>query len=218
MILIDCGHGGIDPELGYMTGPNKMFVHSNPHFEFYEGEWNRKIGAALKRFIGIHNTNWPFKQIEYEFIADPILDTPLAVRAQTANEIFRKQSKALLLSLHFNASPNHNAKGFEIFTSPGSTYSDVVANQYYNLFMKNDYFREQKLNWRADWSDGDADREANFYMLTKTNCPSVLIEHGFFDHPEEYKFLIQDKTIDEFGWMHFEIAKWHYEKHNLWKR
>ena len=36
--------------------------------------------------------------------------------------------------------------------------------------------------YRLDYSDGDVDKEANFYVLRKTKMPAVLLEMWFFDN------------------------------------
>ena len=222
MILLDAGHGGMDPEMGYTTAPNKMFKHveKDKIFTFHEGEWNRIYVKHLIGLIAYHNQVYPLKQIQFKEIAHPIADTSLGERIAKVNDYTKKygRDKTLLISFHFNSSPKHNASGFEIFTSPGQNYSDVIATQYYNEFMKSDYMKENGIKWRGDWSDLDEDKEANFAMLTKTHCPAVLVEHGFFDHSEEYKFLIKDKTVIEFAHIHLAVIKWHYEKMDLWRR
>ena len=43
-------------------------------------------------------------------------------------------------------------------------------------------------------SDGDQDREANFYILTKTRCPAVLLENYFYDNREECTWLLLEST------------------------
>jgi N-acetylmuramoyl-L-alanine amidase len=221
MIILDCGHGGINPETNrYETAPNKMWHHLDDDYIFYEGEYNRVIAKKLESIIKDWNKN-PInqsKQIQYEFVSHPYLDTLLKDRVDKANDIFILHPKAIYLSFHANASPNQNAKGFEVFSGFGSNYSDVIASQYYNEFMKSDYFRRNRFNWRGDWTDADPDKEANFYVLRNTTCPAILIEHGFFDHPTEYKFLLREDTILEFAYMHMNIILWHYNYNNLWNQ
>ena len=42
---------------------------------------------------------------------------------------------------------------------------------------------------RSDWSDGDPDYEASFYVLSKTACPAVLTENLFQDNKQDVAFL-----------------------------
>ena len=38
-------------------------------------------------------------------------------------------------------------------------------------------------------SDGDIDKESQFYVLRKTVCPAVLIENLFFDNRADFELL-----------------------------
>ena len=42
---------------------------------------------------------------------------------------------------------------------------------------------------RTDYSDGDPDKEAGFYILNRTNCLAALVECGFMDNRNELEFL-----------------------------
>ncbi len=42
---------------------------------------------------------------------------------------------------------------------------------------------------RTDYSDGDPDKEAGFYILNRTKGPAALVECGFMDNRDELEFL-----------------------------
>ena len=42
---------------------------------------------------------------------------------------------------------------------------------------------------RKDYSDGDPDKEAGFYVLNRTEAPAILIEMAFISNPEEEELL-----------------------------
>lgn len=42
-------------------------------------------------------------------------------------------------------------------------------------------------------TDGDPDKEAHFYILKHTKCPSVLTENLFQDNREDVAFLLSDE-------------------------
>lgn len=93
----------------------------------------------------------------------------------------------MLVSLHCNsASPQ--AHGIEIFTTPGPTAADQLAtaimNQASNTFPS--------LMVRADWSDGDVDKEARFYVIRYTDAPAVLFEMPFISNDEEAALMATD--------------------------
>ena len=43
---------------------------------------------------------------------------------------------------------------------------------------------------RSDRSDGDVDKEENFYILRYTNCPAILTENLFMDTEKDCRFLM----------------------------
>ena len=96
----------------------------------------------------------------------------------------------VFVSVHCNSADNPDANGTEIFTSRGQTNADLLAtdimNQVSNTFPD--------LYVRADYSDGDVDREAGFYVLNNTNAPAVLLETIFISNPWEEEFINKNEN------------------------
>ena len=176
MIIIDCGHGGII-DGKYVTAPNKMHTF-NDGLTIYEGVINRAIGSKLEARL---------QEVGIKFFSlntHDQKDMPLHIRTDKINKIAGPND--WVLSIHSNAG---GGKGFEIFTSVGETYSDTIADilaAHYKANFPN-------IKFRQDMTDGDADKEANFWMLRKTKCPSVLVENLFFDNREEAELLMSDE-------------------------
>ena len=101
----------------------------------------------------------------------------LTKRADIAN-----QRAADLFSVHLNAG---GGTGIEVFTSHGQTASDPVATAV--LEEMGSEFPNRVI--RADFSDGDPDKEARFAVLTRTKGRAILIELGFIDTLAGSKFL-----------------------------
>lgn len=178
LVILDFGHGGVTADGKYTTAPAKM--HKFPDGTvIYEGVINRKIGALLI-------DNLIKSGIDYAIVSDDITDTPLATRVQRADAIYANDRRAYYLSIHSNAG---GGSGFEIFTSLGQSKSDKLANIFCEVYQK--HF--PKYPFRSDSTDGDADKEADFYVLRKTDCPAVLVENLFFDNKREADFLLSDE-------------------------
>lgn len=175
--LIDAGHGGYGDK-GYTTSPNKMFTFPDGT-TIYEGVVNRGITDKLSKLLIASNIDW-------QFIHDSVIDTPLKTRVTRANNAFAKRTDSVLLSIHSNAG---GGTGFEVFTSKGLTVSDNIAQYFIDSYKAN--FPEKKF--RSDFTDGDEDKEADFYVLRNTKCPAVLVENLFFDNREEADFLLSEK-------------------------
>jgi N-acetylmuramoyl-L-alanine amidase len=190
--IIDAGHGGVNPRTGaYTTAPRKMCMHKD--FIFYEGEFNRAIAAKLERILSDNNFN--FIKVYHEW-----KDTSLKDRVEIANQVKR----GIYFSIHGNAAASSAAHGFEAFTSPGQTKSDMIAGQLY--FQASKHLPE--LRQRKDYTDKDPDKEANFYVLKKTRCPAVLGEFGFFTNYDEAKLMLTDDFQERAARCIFETFKW----------
>jgi N-acetylmuramoyl-L-alanine amidase len=178
--LLDPGHGGMTVDGVYTTAPAKMFSHSavgkSPAFTFYEGVWNREIVKGLSLQLNM-------RKIDYKIMADGVRDTPLAQRTKNADYFYVADKRALYLSIHSNAG---GGTGNEVYTSKGQTKSDLMAKPFCDAYSK----FLPKMKFRQDQADGDADKEADFYVLRKTDCPAVLTETGFYDNREEALFLM----------------------------
>jgi len=191
-VFIDAGHGGINPNGRYVTSPDKMFRHSQGLFHdkqwFFEGVFNRHLSDKVCKLL--FDKGIPFVKVYHEFN-----DTPLEVRSSIANEYHRRVNNGIYLSIHANAASNLSASGFEVFTSPGQTASDPIAEEIYQTVKRT----FPTLRLRPDTSDGDHDKEAKFHVLTRTVMPSVLVECGFFTNYNEAVWLMQDNTQNLFA-------------------
>lgn len=112
---------------------------------------------------------------------DSIDDDNLTWRAEMANEF----GADAFISIHCNAAASRAAYGYEVYTTPGVTSADALATSILNAIGE----EMPELSLRADWSDGDADKEANFQVLRQTNCPAVLVELAFISNPDEEQML-----------------------------
>lgn len=192
-VFLDAGHGGLDKAGRYVTAPSKQFRHSRGVFHnngwFYEGVFNRVItGRVADKLnqLGIPNIT-----VSHEYV-----DISLAYRVDMANWYHRNFKKGIYISNHANASGSGAARGYEIYTSPGRTASDQIAEFHWNNVKA---LLGDSIRYRTDTSDGDHDREARFYVLTRTVMPAILVEHLFFDNYEDALLLMNDETIERFA-------------------
>ena len=176
-ILIDAGHG--------IDTPGKR----SPDGMFREYLWNREVADMLL-------DNLLASGLDADLIVTETNDIPLRTRTMRVNKVCDQvgAKNVILVSIHSNAAGNGdkwmNARGWSCYTSPGTTKSDGIAEAMYDAFEEE--FPERKI--RKDMSDGDRDWEANFYLLTKTRCPAILLENFFYDNREECLWLMQHET------------------------
>lgn len=192
-VLIDNGHGS---DTSGKCSPDKSYF-----------EWSHTRVIARR----LHET-LVSQGIDAELLVPETNDVPLSTRVRRANKIASELGKdnVLVVSIHSNAAGNGgwmNGRGWSVWTSPGKTKSDVAATFIYNAIetelSKIGYFgsftpedkAKRQVPMRSDFSDGDPDYEAKFYILTKTSCPAVLTENLFHDNRTDLKWLTSEAGI-----------------------
>lgn len=172
-ILIDPGHG--------RNTPGKC----SPDGRFREYQYTREIAAAVVARLQALGHDAEVLVPEFE-------DIPLSERVRRVNAWCRRLGKGnvVLVSVHVDAAGSdgqwHTATGWSCYTSPGQTAGDRLADCLYHAAEK--YLQGHKI--RTDYSDGDPDKEAGFYILNRTKCPAALVECGFMDNRESLQFIV----------------------------
>ena len=169
-IILDCAHG------------EQTQGKRSPDESYKEYQGSRITGTLLKDKL------MTLGYIVYE-TAPGETEPGLVARTNLANKVHKAVKDTLLISLHNNAASTKKewttAHGFEIYTSPGQTKSDFCATIIFEALQK----EFPTIRARADYSDGDPDKEAGFWMLTKTKGLAVLIEWLFMDNKTEVEML-----------------------------
>lgn len=190
-ILLDEGH--------YDGQPGKRSPKFSDGYQFFEWQFTRKLGQAIKNEcdkLGI-------KCIR---TTDSKCEKSLTARANNINRIVREESElgnsSLMISLHGNAAGNGskwaNAKGWEVYSTVGTTNSDKFAKIMCEQFKK--IFPDRKLRGH---------KEKNFTVIYKTACPCVLTENFFYDNEEECNFIRSRDGFTRIVKLHVEsIKKW----------
>jgi N-acetylmuramoyl-L-alanine amidase len=177
--LIDAGHGGIEPNTGrYTTAPAKMYRHKD--FTFFEGEYNRDLANLLASELDRHD-------IDFQLIHHDYKDLHLNTRIDIVNRLHRTRN-CRLISLHGNAgvAPNvERAHGFSVHVSPRASKASremaTMLGTAIQMHTPELFYRRQHAN-KAYWED-------NFAMISRTNCPAILSENGFFTNPKEAQLM-----------------------------
>ena len=174
----------------------------SPDKKFYEYKYSREICQAIKAIL--ENMNYTvFIDIEDDDLKVS-QSQELCLRCKTVNDLQKLYKNCIYVSIHVNAAGNdgkwHNATGWEAYTSVGVTSADRLAECLYDAAKKN--LIGKKL--RVDKTDGDQDKEYNFYVLKHTNCPAVLTENFFQDNKEDVEYLTSDLGFHQIVRTHVE--------------
>jgi N-acetylmuramoyl-L-alanine amidase len=175
MIIMDAGHGSINPSTGKYVTPGKRSPIWDDGTQYFEGVGNREIVAKLHKLCQFHGIDSTILVPEWE-------DISLLERVKRVNKIYSQHKDAILISIHSNGFSKETANGFEIFTSNGKTKSDDIAK----------VLHKEYLEVMDDIHDRGI-KEAGFYMVKRTHCPAVLYETMFHTNEKECKILMNDQ-------------------------
>ena len=177
IVILDNGHG--------INTPGKC----SPDKSLKEYKWNREFVDKLIPLL--ENEGYTVFKIVTE---DE--DISLSERANRANKIITKYGagNCVFISVHVNAAGNGdwmNATGWEVYSTKGKTNSDKLAECLCNACL------EENVKLRKDMSDGDKDKESNFTVIYKTNCPAVLTENLFMDSKTDLEILKSEEGVQK---------------------
>ena len=166
-IMIDPGHAGrnVDPgavnqSTGLQEADVALFVSKLVETQL----------LAAGHEVKLTRTDW--EQAETD---------DLNVRTSLSND----WGADLFVSIHCNSAASPNAAGYEVWTSPGDTEGDALATCIYAQIA----IEFPDRTGRADYSDGDPDKESRFYVLVHTDAPACLVEMAFISNDEEAALL-----------------------------
>ncbi|NTV02418.1 MAG: N-acetylmuramoyl-L-alanine amidase [Chlorobiaceae bacterium] len=190
-VILDAGHGEETPGKRSPVWPGGM--------RLYEWEFNRSVVARIVKRLTKEG------MVAVTLVPDRH-DVSLGERIRRCNkEIIptanRQGDQCILVSVHANAG---GGTGFEVYTSPGKTRSDDLAE----MMLASAEVILPLFAKRKDFSDGDGDKEARFYMLTQSMCPAILTENLFMDRfKPDCEFIMSDVGRDVIAEMHVEAIK-----------
>ena len=167
----------------------------SPDKKFFEYQYSRIICKAVQKEL---------QKLGYTVfidIEDDDLKLPqskeLIKRCKIVNDLHKKYKNCIYVSIHVNAAGNGSkwmtATGWEAYTTKGKTKADKLAECLYKAAEKN--LKGKKI--RKDTTDGDSDKEFNFYVLQHTNCPAVLTENFFQDNYKDVEYLLSEEGMNQ---------------------
>jgi len=198
IIVVDAGHGGIDPGTLGSTGPDEKMV-------------TLAVAKELKR------------QFEATGRYTVVLtrDTDIFLPLRTRVEVARQAKADLFISLHCDSISNSKVRGSTVYTLSETSSdkeaaalarkenrSDIIAGV--NLDGESDdvssilidLAQRETMNYSAEFAEllvpslgkslimrTNSHRFAGFVVLKAPDVPSVLIEMGFLSNPSDARFM-----------------------------
>ncbi len=178
VILIDAGHGGIDP--GAVGADGTL-----------EKDINLGIAQKLQTVLTLYGFETQMTRTGDFLISD---DTAASVRQKKTSDL-KKRLKMLeetdadmLISIHQNKYSVSKYSGAQVFYSKGNASSRELAlilQSEIKSRMQNDNERQIKLSG------------SEIYLLYKATKPAVMVECGFMSNPDELENLKSESYQNE---------------------
>jgi len=173
-VVIDPGHGGIDPGTSSHNG------------KIREKDLVLAIGLKIREKLQVGRINVILTRDSDTDLSGMERSGGGRQRKDLANrvEIAKKNKADILISLHLNWSNDRNAKGAIMFFQKHNSKSKELVNCIQKAFL------ESGLEiWEPPTS-------RDLYILRNSPVPAVLIELGFVSNDEEL-ILLQDEKYQE---------------------
>lgn len=172
-IIVDPGHGGIDPG---KIGINKV----------NEKDVNLQIAVRLRDSLVLKGYRVVMTRSSdtglYENSDINKKRTDMRKRCQLINDEFSKDSRAINISIHQNSYTSENVKGPQVFYYSKSASGGQLAKIIQHTINKNLVIEKPRTEKAND----------DYYMLVNTDCPSVIVECGFLSNWDEAEKLISE--------------------------
>lgn len=156
-IILDAGHGGVD-----------------------EGAKVRNFKEKRVCLATVLLVKKNLEERGYRVILTRWKDSYVSLPKRVA--IANRSQAAIFVSIHFNASSNHEAKGIEIYYYDSKEKSRAWSSKRLASCILPAIIDNTSASSRGV-------RRGNFHVIRETQMPAVLIEGGFVTNPNERELL-----------------------------
>lgn len=138
------------------------------------------LGIALANFVGFEVGF--MDSLPGILILLAISAVAVVIDLKNRIELINSNEPAVTVSIHQNSYPDETVKGSQIFYFTHSAEGKEAAERMQEEFL-------------AAFPDNTRELKANdtYYLLKKTEVPTIIVECGFLSNSEETKLLSQDE-------------------------
>jgi len=176
-VVIDCGHGGIDP--------GKVGINGS-----YEKDINLAIGLYLKEALEKNNcTVLMTRETDIGLYQESDTNKKSADLKKRV-ELMNQDEVDLIVSIHQNSFSNENTRGAQVFYHSGSQSGETFAN----------ILQTQLMSCLDTKNHRQAKGNADYYLLKHTEKTAVIVECGFLSNYEEAQKLCDKAYQRQVAW------------------
>lgn len=168
-VVIDAGHGGLDGGCsGTLEGSN-------------ERELNLKYANTLKKYLQEYGINVVMTRTTTDGLYSSFSTNRKKDDMEKRRQIIEKSNADLIISIHMNSFPLKSSRGAHVFYNPESDISQNLATTIQSVLHSSLSYAKKEAG------------VGDYYMLTCTNVPAVIVECGFLSNLEEEHLLLSNE-------------------------
>lgn len=176
-IVVDCGHGGIDP--------GKVGVNGA-----YEKDVNLSIGLFLKEALEKKKCRVVMtRETDTGLYQDSDTNKKIADLKKRV-EIMNQEDVDLIISIHQNSFSGESTRGAQVFYHSGSESGEAFAK----------ILQSQLISCLDTKNHRQAKGNTDYYLLKNTEKTTVIVECGFLSNQEEAQKLCDETYQRQVAW------------------
>ncbi len=169
-IVIDPGHGGVDPG---KVGVNGVL----------EKDLNLRIALELRECLKEQGINVVLTRESDKGLYDENSSNKKATDMKKRCKLINEANPSVAVSIHQNSFTDSDVRGAQVFYYTHSEAGNKLAGCIQNELAK---IPDSHNNRAIKAND-------KYYMLINTTCPTVIVECGFLSNHEEAELLSDEK-------------------------
>jgi len=185
-IVLDAGHGG---------------VHAGASCDgLEEKDLNLKVALLCRNYLVTHYSD---VAVYLTRSADRELDPTLKVDLEERARVAELANADALVSLHFNASENHDLHGSIVYVSrrdnvheESALLGDQILKNLEDLGLENHGISIRDSNDLFDKDGNPYDYYAINRHCASRDIPGIIVEHAYIDNNSDRKFIDSDSDLE----------------------
>lgn len=169
LVIIDPGHGGKDPG---KVGCNHAL----------EKDLNLKIAKKLEKILAKNHISMIMTRGTDEGLNKPTSSNKKIEDMKNRVALINKTKPRLVVSIHQNSYSESSIHGAQVFYFTHSKDGEVAAN-----------IMQEKLLAIDQGNTRKAKANDTYYLLKKTEVPTIIVEAGFLSNQDEAEKLVTDE-------------------------
>lgn len=185
-VVVDAGHGGIDPGKVGINGVNEKDI-------------NLQIAGYLRQYLEANDIEVVMTRETDEGLNDADASNKKVQDMKRRIEFIDNVSPAITVSIHQNSYPEEYVHGAQVFYYTGSREGQELAQS----------IQEQLVALVDPENRRQVKANDSYYLLKKTGIPIVIVECGFLSNSAEAEKLCTEAYQKRVAWaIHMGILRY----------